>query len=214
MGPSEWLTAHEKLWPLVLPEPSTRTLMSLPAEASWASAKKEIQEVCDTDLGTRLFGFAWSSMLSDEVGASIGEAIDEMFTKDVTPEAVASCKRQALDRVKALSHLRLLPQKRHIVVKYRTLDVTFRVGCIEEEVDLRVQVRLKAHAACNNIALPLPGETQMFGAQEGAKTQVAKELMQDTTTARSWAHTLWVGQEDLDGEGACVTVLRTCSVKY
>ena len=142
---SAFWTPHRQLCEMYMPVEAVDRLFG--CNGSWAGHEADIELVCRTGLGVKMFGYAHKASQSHKVGVDVVKAIQALDKVDVTSELVENTMQEVLASLKAEG---LQPDEydkpRVIVVRYRTSDLKLKVGSLWEEITLRMSAYLKTRA--------------------------------------------------------------------
>jgi hypothetical protein len=208
--PTNFLSIHGDIWPIIMPEDSVTKVM---AEAqSWESVEVDLNRVISSSLlGKRLFSFAIKQMLSQIVSKKMGFAVEQLWEKpEITLACIRDAKRQALDALQGMDNIELLPGRRELLLTYRGVPVEVKVNSMAEEFDMLVAAKAKGEAvSCGS----LPGlfcEEDLVvkgGMKDAKESHIHPEVLQEAKEARCLANGLLQGDSCKNGDTICATSL-------
>jgi len=176
---------------------------ALPEGQGWESVWPEVKAlVTSSMLGQRMFGFAARACAACQARDEMEKHIVTLKKKKVLEEKdVVEVTEKALEAVKAIPECAELKKKRTVEVLYREWPISLEVASIEEELELRLNVALRAMAAqCGSIPL-LPAEGDLC--EKDADVEVRNMYLvavKRAASARRFGNKLLVGMHDLSGD--------------
>eukprot|EP00971_Amphidinium_carterae_P339641 6477555-Amphidinium_carterae.2 len=171
MGPEEFLAAYTPMVDLVLCPRKVERVLAVTDPSKWHVVKDDIAVLTGTSaLGAKLFACAARAVVATLARTAIETELDKMMAKtELSDKDVAEATMAAMSAVRDLQGVAELRKKREVQVGYRDWVITQRVDTIEDELELRLQSRLRGWASqCGAIAA-LPGEAALCCRDEKLK---------------------------------------------
>ncbi|CAE7712127.1 unnamed protein product [Symbiodinium sp. CCMP2592] len=204
LGPVDWLSNHDEMWPLVLPKAATQKVLDLGPDGSWLDVAEELAEITTSSaLGKQLFGFAARQVVGLRLDKLVAEQVDKALTRNpITAEVVAEVRNTAMIQVESLAEADVLSGRRTVNISYRGCAITAKTTCAAEHFDFALQAALRGAAAVAGNIPSLPAEDQLCtGITRVAKgTKVEAKLFKHAKESRSMALALIKAEDCKNGE--------------
>eukprot|EP00971_Amphidinium_carterae_P348846 6490702-Amphidinium_carterae.2 len=209
MGPEEFLKAYSPMVDVVLAPDRVARVLAVTEASGWDGVRNDIAVLTSTSaLGAKLFACAARAVVAVLARKEIEDELDKLKSLEaITDKQVAEATTKAMQKVRDLQGVAELRKKREIVVEYRDWTMTRRVDCIEEEVEERLQARLRGWAAeCKSIK-ELPGESALCSPDPSLKVKrIDVPSVRKAGACRAFMLSLLKGipKEKLHGEAVLV----------
>eukprot|EP00971_Amphidinium_carterae_P112487 2227595-Amphidinium_carterae.1 len=180
----DYPSAHEDPTPAVLERVFPGHLLhSLEDKTERNTVKAELTTIVNSSvIGERLFASAYRGIVASDLGNLIEDETNKLMDAEWI-QAIAYTTEKALE----LPNLHLLDTSRTVMVSYRGIEITLPIKCIQEEVQLRMNSRLRGALVVQELVRALPCETAVFSPTAGkAKATMDKRLGNTCRLARSW----------------------------
>ena len=163
-----------------------------------------------SSLGMRLFGWTSKTVAADVLKKCVSAELARMETlESIDNMAVAELRGRIQDSVESagLGAETSLSTKRQVEVQYRGWLIPLEVNCMQQEIDARVEVQLRAWAvACSEVP-GLPGEEAIKKDMAmGSIKKVSYGVKAVTMCRRFIIDKVLVQEEKLTGEATKVAV--------
>ena len=134
--------------------------MDHPENLQWIDMAAQIQKVvASCKLGERLFGFALKEILSELVEKAIDKQADGLIGhKNITSELFMEHLKKAKHEVDNIAGIEALPERRAVVVRYRTWPLNLKVACVADEINYRLAAALRGLAVQCGDLIPMVSE--------------------------------------------------------
>eukprot|EP00971_Amphidinium_carterae_P005757 114091-Amphidinium_carterae.1 len=122
-SPSDWLQRNRRLWELLLPISDVEELLADSSDdIDWNGHSDRIQRIVQSSwLGKGLFGFALPQLLQKKIRETLAQEVAALAkTESLTEEKYIEARLAAKKRVREIEDLALLPERREIVLTYRS----------------------------------------------------------------------------------------------
>lgn len=203
LTPTEWLTNHADLWPLVLPVEATNKILTMKPGQSWKDVHPELNQLMDCSmLGRRIFSFATRGLADGTVADECAKACEELLAKEsITEQDIMKLTSSTAQKLEELPGLDCLPSRRTITVQYRGWAAQAPVKCLGEQVELCLRAAARGAAVRSGELQALPGEASLCTADaEAATPEVKAEVYQHAASARRFLASALTTAECKDGE--------------
>eukprot|EP00971_Amphidinium_carterae_P114657 2271628-Amphidinium_carterae.3 len=209
-GSLKFLRAHDKLWPLVLPESDVQVVLTSKHGTKWSALADEVSRICRASvLGSRLFDFALVEVCESVVSSRIASVINTLGSGAVLDEAsVRKARNDAKDSLRSVTGVGSMPDRREIEVSYRGWQLKLPVRSLEDEVQVRVMCAVRGWLAAKKHVRQLPGEIELCANDAGlAFTKIENDLTGPIEASRKELQTLMAALTVQNGDGLKVLIL-------
>lgn len=163
MDAATFVSLHDKLVFLVLPEEETNALLN--CTGAWEGAAESLHKVVSqSQLGISMFGFAIGKVLAVSIDKLISAKIALVVDQPWTELSIASLKASILVEIQSMPNIDMLPDARTIEGMSCGMKVTHKTLSVAEEVAWKVALVWKGIAVCQGkikklwVEEPLGGE--------------------------------------------------------
>ena len=147
-----WLTLHWEVACTIAPAAHLSTVRT----DSWSTVQDRINiQVCDSDIGSALFGFTIGALLSQKIKEVCNKHLDKKNMEWASAVAADTCD-VIVTECEELSNIDMLPHRRWVEARYAGATVKAQVTSLENEVEWRVQAAWKAVAVVAGVIKRLP----------------------------------------------------------
>jgi len=187
--PSTFVHSNRDIAFLVLPQQVTEKVLA--HTGNFSNVEADLVTLCQTRLGTALFGSALHGVLAERVQKKIDEAFVQLVaggtvSKTSFSKAHVACAKDLLSQ----PYIKLLPEKRLIALTYRGLKFNWPVKSVVEQVEACFVAKLKTLARDAGVLTALCCEDDLAEQPETAPTiKIEDCLLQPWCDARRAATT-------------------------
>ena len=176
---------QQQIWALVMPREAVQALMA--AKGQWSTVSEELTSVtCSSRIGKVLFSHAVQQSAMEQLKKLQVQALEKLFASaTISQRDVAKMQKEVLSALVKVPNVELIPAKRTVKVPYRGVELSYLVGSLHEEVDLRVQSELKSRATDCGELVPLACEDALITVRgTGVAGQIQPAVLAGASNAR------------------------------
>ena len=194
-----FLEMYEKQWALIMPEVSVKVLTA--HKGDWKPVEAQLRDVASSSsLGREIFGVCCYQVMAEKADDMISIQVEKMFAqhKYITKQIFDAAKRAALQEV-ITEKLDGFPDRRKVMLKYRGTSFQTTVSCMGEEVEMKFNTALKAHASAHGMIPALFCEADLVDKATDTKVEICEELLKGSRVAGKAANLGLQGEQGKDG---------------
>ena len=181
---SKWFLGHRPYIGLVVPFASFEACVN--ATSDWATVAVELGEVVCTEVGNRIFGRKFKSIVATRLSFLIDENLNKLKAKDIEAVDIKNFKSDMETIAKELGKdLYEIGAKREVVITYRGVVFPIEVASVFEELNVKLAAEMRSRGVDHGIVQPLFCEDQLISPDRvKASHKVDAALLRECILAR------------------------------